>query len=283
MATASTPMRTTFEPLRARPRVTLLHQELLSPATRADLTGFPPLLLQVGTNEVLLDNSTRLAQRAWAAGVDVVFDVTADVPHVFQAFTGVLDEADQALDRAALFLTQHLSRDEDRIAPSPSRARSARVGARDRRGGLARAARSRGVVLARRGRRSPPNNRVRGSSGAIFAASEPASTGAALCTPRPKHFEELLGHQDVSTTMITTHVLNRGGRGVRSPLDGVLGHERAGGRPSGGGGGEWMEEPRWARGGHDGDDRQTWPKRLGDVAACPGGGDRQVLGFRGSE
>ena len=83
-------------------------QPLLSPATRADLSGFPPLLLQVGTNEVLLDDSTRLAERARDAGVDVVLDVTADVPHVFQAFTGILDEADQALDRAALFLSQHL-------------------------------------------------------------------------------------------------------------------------------------------------------------------------------
>ncbi|MEU8687872.1 alpha/beta hydrolase [Streptomyces sp. NPDC048665] len=85
------------------------HQELISPVLHADLTGFPPMLLQVGTNEVLLDDSTRMAARAREAGVDVILDVTAEVPHVFQAFAGVLDEADQALDRAALFLTQHLA------------------------------------------------------------------------------------------------------------------------------------------------------------------------------
>ncbi|GAA4386371.1 alpha/beta hydrolase [Tsukamurella soli] len=84
------------------------HQPLLSPALYADLTGFPPMLVQVGTNELLLDDSTRVAARARDAGVDVILDVTADVPHVFQSFTGVLDEADRALDRAALFVTQHV-------------------------------------------------------------------------------------------------------------------------------------------------------------------------------
>ncbi|MER8060307.1 MULTISPECIES: alpha/beta hydrolase [unclassified Streptomyces] len=83
-------------------------QPLLSPAVCADLTGLPPMLLQVGTNELLLDDSTRLAARARAAGVDVILDITADVPHVFQAFAGDLDEADEALDRAALFLDQRL-------------------------------------------------------------------------------------------------------------------------------------------------------------------------------
>ncbi|KOV60648.1 alpha/beta hydrolase [Streptomyces sp. MMG1121] len=91
-------------------------QELISPAVFADLTGFPPMLLQAGTNEVLLDDSTRMAARARKAGVDVVLDVTADVPHVFQAFTGVLDEADQALDRAALFLRQHVHAPESPTA-----------------------------------------------------------------------------------------------------------------------------------------------------------------------
>lgn len=83
-------------------------QPLLSPAVHADLTGLPPMLIQVGTNEMLLDDSTRLAARASAAGVDVILDVTADVPHVFQSFAGVLDEADEALDRAALFLRQRI-------------------------------------------------------------------------------------------------------------------------------------------------------------------------------
>ncbi|MFJ6462334.1 alpha/beta hydrolase fold domain-containing protein [Streptomyces sp. NPDC091387] len=86
------------------------HQPLLSPAVLADLTGFPPMLIQVGTNEILLDDSTRLAERARSAGVDVILDITADVPHVFQAFTGALDEADEALDRAALFLSQRTDR-----------------------------------------------------------------------------------------------------------------------------------------------------------------------------
>ncbi|MDH2387944.1 MULTISPECIES: hypothetical protein [Streptomyces] len=54
------------------------------------------------------DDSIRMAARARAVGVSVVLDITADVPHVFQSFAGVLDEADEALERASLFLTQHV-------------------------------------------------------------------------------------------------------------------------------------------------------------------------------
>jgi len=85
-------------------------QPLLSPALHADLTGLPPLLIQAGSNEVLLDDSTRLAVRAAGAGVDVQLDVTADVPHVFQGFAGLLDEADAALSRATSFITAALAR-----------------------------------------------------------------------------------------------------------------------------------------------------------------------------
>lgn len=85
---------------------------LLSPAVAADLTGLPPMLVQVGTNEMLLDDARRLAVRASDAEVDVVLDITAKVPHVFQSFTGMLDEANEALDRAALFLRQ-------RVRPQP--------------------------------------------------------------------------------------------------------------------------------------------------------------------
>jgi len=84
------------------------HHPLVSPAVAADLTGFPPILLQVGTNELLLDDSIRLAERARDAEVDVILDITAGVPHVFQTWTGTLDEADRALDRAALFVSQHV-------------------------------------------------------------------------------------------------------------------------------------------------------------------------------
>jgi acetyl esterase/lipase len=83
-------------------------QPLLAPAVHADLRGFPPILLQVGTNELLLDDAVRLADRARAAGTDVVLDVVAGVPHVFPAYVGLIDEADEAIARAALFIQQRL-------------------------------------------------------------------------------------------------------------------------------------------------------------------------------
>jgi monoterpene epsilon-lactone hydrolase len=82
--------------------------ELVSPIF-ADLTGLPPLLIQAGSHEILLDDATGLAARAAAADVAVRLEVTPDVPHVFQGFAAMLDEADDALASAGEFLRAHLA------------------------------------------------------------------------------------------------------------------------------------------------------------------------------
>jgi epsilon-lactone hydrolase len=83
-------------------------RDVLASPVFADLTGLPPLLIQVGSAEVLLDDALRLATRAAHHDVDVSLDVVAGAPHVFQYMVGVMDEADQALDRAAQFLSSYL-------------------------------------------------------------------------------------------------------------------------------------------------------------------------------
>jgi monoterpene epsilon-lactone hydrolase len=81
---------------------------LISPVF-ADLSGLPPLVIQAGTHEVLLDDAVRLAGRAAAADVEVTLDVTPGVPHVFQAYYPLLDEAAAALDRAGQRLSAYLA------------------------------------------------------------------------------------------------------------------------------------------------------------------------------
>ena len=73
----------------------------------ADLTGLPPLLLQVGSIETLLDDTTVLAQRAREAGVEVEVDVWDDMPHVWHHFAPILPEARQAIQRIAEFMRKH--------------------------------------------------------------------------------------------------------------------------------------------------------------------------------
>jgi len=71
---------------------------------RADLSGLPPLRIDVGDDEVLLDDALRLAERAGSAGVLVTGAVWAGMPHVFQAQVGRLSAARRALDAAGEFL-----------------------------------------------------------------------------------------------------------------------------------------------------------------------------------
>jgi monoterpene epsilon-lactone hydrolase len=87
---------------------------LISPIF-ADLSGLAPLIIQAGTHEVLLDDAVRLARQAAIADVEVTLDITPGVPHVFQTFHAVLDEATAALDRAGQALSAHFA-DAERVS-----------------------------------------------------------------------------------------------------------------------------------------------------------------------
>jgi phosphinothricin tripeptide acetyl hydrolase len=75
----------------------------------ADLAGLPPLLLQVGSAEILLDDAVRLAERARQAGVDVDLRIWFDMFHVWHAFAQILPEGQQAVDEMAAFLEERLA------------------------------------------------------------------------------------------------------------------------------------------------------------------------------
>ncbi len=80
----------------------------------AELGGLPPLLIHVGSYEVLLDDSRRLADRASAAGTSVTLQAWPVVPHVWQLFP--LPEAAQSMDAAAAFLRAALEDGRERLA-----------------------------------------------------------------------------------------------------------------------------------------------------------------------
>ena len=102
----------TPEGLRTRAEDYLGKADPVSPTASpifADLTGLAPLLVQVGSHEILLDDAVRLAGRAAEHDVEVQLQVWPEVPHVFQGFAAVLDEADAALLAAAAFTRAHWS------------------------------------------------------------------------------------------------------------------------------------------------------------------------------
>jgi acetyl esterase/lipase len=72
-----------------------------------DYRGIPPLLIQVGTREILLDDSTRVAERAKAAGVDVTLEPWEGLIHVWQAFGPNIPESLEAVARIGEFVRKH--------------------------------------------------------------------------------------------------------------------------------------------------------------------------------
>lgn len=70
----------------------------------ADLRGLPPLLVHVGSEEVLLDDARQLATQAGAAGVEATLAVWPEMVHVWHWFLGMLDEAQAAVDEIGAFV-----------------------------------------------------------------------------------------------------------------------------------------------------------------------------------
>jgi acetyl esterase/lipase len=84
-----------------------LKQPLASPLY-ADLSGLPPLLMQVGDAEMLLADTTRVVEKARAAGVDVTEEIWPEMFHVLQHFCQAFPEAQEAVDRIGEFAKSHM-------------------------------------------------------------------------------------------------------------------------------------------------------------------------------
>src|SRR5262245_3459029 len=79
----------------------------LAAPLHADLRGLPPLLIQVGSAETLLDDSTRVAERAKAAGVKVDLEVWSEMIHVWHLFAPILPEGQEAIAKIGKFIREH--------------------------------------------------------------------------------------------------------------------------------------------------------------------------------
>ena len=78
----------------------------LAAPLHADLSGLPPLFIQVGDSETLLDDSTRVAEKAKSAGVKVDLEVWPEMPHVWHLFAPFLPEGQQAIEKIGKFVQQ---------------------------------------------------------------------------------------------------------------------------------------------------------------------------------
>jgi len=77
----------------------------------ADLQGLPPLFINVGTAEVLHDDSIRLAENAGFAGVEVLLDIWEDMIHAFPVFANVAPESQQAIEKISKFIYDSFKQD----------------------------------------------------------------------------------------------------------------------------------------------------------------------------
>lgn len=88
---------------------------LVSPVF-ANVAGLPPTLIQVGDDEILLSDSTRMADRLRAEGIEVELDVWPEMWHVFQLFVGKMPESRTAIYKMGIYMRQKLRMDEEPTA-----------------------------------------------------------------------------------------------------------------------------------------------------------------------
>jgi acetyl esterase/lipase len=110
--------RAAADPIHQRPMIQALARaylgrdgdprDPLASPIHGDLAGLPPLLIQVGDRETVLDDAAILAERAKAAGVDATLEIWDGMIHVFQLYAAELPQARAALDRIGGFLRRHL-------------------------------------------------------------------------------------------------------------------------------------------------------------------------------
>jgi Esterase/lipase len=74
----------------------------------ADFRNFPPMLIQIGSNETLLDDATRLAARAGAADVAVTLEIWPQMIHAWPLWNAHLEDGRRALASAGAFIRAHL-------------------------------------------------------------------------------------------------------------------------------------------------------------------------------
>jgi monoterpene epsilon-lactone hydrolase len=89
-----------------------------------DFAGLPPLLIHVGADEVLRDDSTRLAERAEAAGLDVTLKIWPVVPHGWQVFQALIPEARRSVAEAAAFLHSRIAAEASAAPRQAARSRA---------------------------------------------------------------------------------------------------------------------------------------------------------------
>ena len=83
------------------------YEPYASPAHAADFSRFPPVLLQVGSTELLLDDARTVHEKIIAAGGESRLEVYEDLTHCWQMLDGVVPEARLALRSAAAFIREH--------------------------------------------------------------------------------------------------------------------------------------------------------------------------------